>query len=487
MERGFFISVKLVFMTTRTRFAPSPTGFMHVGGVRTALFSWLIARHDNGQFILRIEDTDKVREVEGSAAHIIESLKWLCVQWDEGIDIGGPYEPYLQSERLDTYREWAQKLIDSGRAYADPYSKEELEAFRETAKANKKPFLFRDYRPEDPPLWDGTQPLRFKSEPKDYTWNDAVLGELHTGPEAVDDFILIKSDGFPTYNFAHIVDDAEMGVTHVLRSQEFTASVPKFLNLYEALDLEQPVLATLPYVMAIDGKKKLSKRDGAKDILDYKKEGYLPEALMNFLATLGWNDGTEQEIFSESELIEKFSLDRVQKSPARFDEQRLLWLNGQWIRRLNSEELYERAESFWGEAGKTADVSYKQTVLELVAERLKTLADIPLLSDYFFTEPTPAWSMVDENKQLGRLSRDEHIALLKEARDSLEKTDFSTDQITETLNALLETTAQKPAILFSLIRYALTWAPFSPGLAETMTVLGKDTTLTRLQAAIDAA
>ena len=476
--------------TTRTRFAPSPTGFMHVGGVRTALFSWLIARHDAGQFVLRIEDTDKVREVEGSAAHIIESLAWLGIKWEEGIDIGGPYEPYLQSERLDTYREWAQKLIDSGRAYADPYSKEELEAFRDKAKAAKKPFLFRDYRPDYPPAWDGTQPLRFLSDPKPYTWADAVLGELSTGPEAIDDFILIKTDGFPTYNFAHIVDDAEMGITHVLRSQEFTASVPKFLNLYEALELTAPVLATLPYVMAIDGKKKLSKRDGAKDILDYRNEGYLPEALINFLATLGWNDGTEQEIFSTDELIEKFSLDRVQKSPARFDEQRLVWLNGQWIRRLNVDELYTRAAPFWGKAGANADEAYQRTVLGLVGDRLKTLAELPLLSEYFFTEPTPDWDMVDTNKQLGKLERTEQIALLKQAREAfenLEKAEFSVESLTDTLNALLETTAQKPAVLFSLVRYALTWAPFSPGLAETMTVLGRDTTLRRLQAALDSA
>ena len=474
-------------MTTRTRFAPSPTGFLHVGGVRTALFSWLIAQHDHGQFILRIEDTDKVREVEGSTKHIIESLGWLGIRWDEGIDIEGPYDPYLQSERLDIYRKWAQRLIESGRAYPDPYTKEELEAFREAAKSNKRPFLFRDHRPENPPAWDGTQPLRFQSDPKEYTWNDAVLGELHAGADAIDDFILIKADGFPTYNFAHVVDDAEMQVTHVLRSQEFTASVPKFLNLYDALEIDRPVIATLPYVMAIDGKKKLSKRDGAKDVLDYKNEGYLPEALVNFLATLGWNDGTEQEIFSETELIDKFSFERVQKSPARFDEQRLLWLNGQWIRRLNSEELYDRAEPFWSDAAKQADSDYKHVVLELIAERIKTLAEIPLLSDYFFRAPTPDWMMIDANKQLGRLNRSEHVALLTHTRDALENADFDTDSLTTVLNKLLETTGHTPAVLFSLIRFALTWAPFSPGLAETMTVLGKDSTLGRLRAAIDAA
>lgn len=471
----------------RTRFAPSPTGFMHVGGVRTALFAWLIARQNNGQFILRIEDTDKVREVEGSIQQIIDSLHWLGIKWDEGVDIGGPFGPYLQSDRLERYKEWAQKLIDTGRAYADPYSPAELERFREEAKAAKKPFLFREYRPENPPVWDGSQPLRFKSEPKNYDWHDAVLGDLHAGEESVDDFIIMKSDGFPTYNFAHIVDDADMGITHVLRSQEFIASVPKFLNLYEALGLERPVLATLPFVMAIDGKKKLSKRDGAKDILTYSREGYLPEALLNFLATLGWNDGTEQEIFTTQELIEKFTLERVQKSPARFDEQRLLWLNGQHIRNLNLDDLYERVEPFWGEEAQNADVDYKKRVLELAQDRLKTLRDLPLLTDYFFAEPEINWTMADTNKQLAKLGREEQKKLLTLAKDALAQLDsFRPDEVQNTLNNLLVVTEQKPGILFSLIRLAVSWAPFSPALNDTLAVLGKDAVLARLQKALDA-
>jgi glutamyl/glutaminyl-tRNA synthetase len=230
----------------RTRFAPSPTGFMHVGGVRTALFAWLLAQQsEDGTFILRIEDTDKQREVEGSIVQIENSLRWLGIDWAEGIDKGGPHAPYLQSQRLEIYIKWAQKLIDSGRAYADPYTQEELEAFRNEAKQQKRPFLYRDHRPLNPPVWNGTQPLRFKSDPKAYTWDDAVMGTLSTGPDAIDDFIIVKSDGYPTYNFCHIVDDAIMGITHVLRSQEFISSTPKFLNLYEALEVSRPTLATL--------------------------------------------------------------------------------------------------------------------------------------------------------------------------------------------------------------------------------------------------
>lgn len=471
-----------------TRFAPSPTGFMHVGGVRTALFAWLLARQagTDGTFILRIEDTDKVREVEGSIQQIENSLAWLGISWDEGIDKGGPHAPYKQSERLAVYQEWAQRLIDQGRAYADPYTPAELETFREQAKAEKRPFLYRDHRPENPPVWDGTQPLRFKSDPKSYTWTDAVMGELTTGPEAIDDFILIKSDGYPTYNFCHIVDDAIMGVTHVLRSQEFISSTPKFLNLYEALEVSRPTLATLPYVMAIDGKKKLGKRDGAKDILDYGKDGYLPEAMANFLATLGWNDGTEQEVFTVEELVEKFSLNRVQKSPARFDEQRLLWLNGQHIRQLSLDDLMTRVETFWPQGAENASEDYKKEVLALAQDRLKTLTDLPTITSYFFNEPAPDWKMIRDNKQLRKLSGEEITSLLQSASDRLASADFTPDTIQNELNTLLEETGQKPGILFSLIRLAVSWAPFSPALPDTLALIGKEKVLSRLQKSIDS-
>jgi glutamyl-tRNA synthetase len=470
--------------TVRTRFAPSPTGFMHVGGVRTALFAWLLARQAGGQFILRLEDTDQKREVEGSAEHIIEALSALGIHHDEGPDIGGPFAPYKQSERLDTYKAWAQKLIDAGRAYADPYTAEEIEAFRESAKANKKAFLYREHRPENPPVWDGSTALRFKSDPKAYTRLDAVMGELRSGPEAIDDFILIKSDGFPTYNFAHIIDDHEMQISYVTRTQEFLPSIPNYLNLYEALGFGAPVLATLPVILGADGKKKLSKRDGAKDVLDYIQEGYLPETLMNFIASLGWNDGTEQEIFTRNELIEKFSLEHVQRSGARFDEKRLEWMNGQHIRLLSLDDLYTRAANFWPASAADADESEKKNILALVQDRLKTLKDLATLTDYFFTEPTPDWSLLESNKQLSTLSQDEINSLLTQSVSALETSEFNPESIQNTLNELLETTGQKPGILFSLIRLAVSWAPFSPALNETLAALGKETTLRRLQSAI---
>lgn len=466
--------------TTRTRFAPSPTGFMHVGGIRTALFAWLIARQNNGVFILRLEDTDKKREVTGAEAHIIKSLQALGLDYDEGPGKPGEHGPYRQSERLDMYKKWGQKLINSGRAYADPYTAEEVQAFREQAQKDKQPFLYRNNRPENTPVWDGKKPLRFKSDPKSYNWHDQVMGDLSTGPEIIDDFILIKTDGYPTYNFAHIVDDAEMEITHIVRGQEFLASIPNYLNLYEALDLTPPVMATVPHILAENGTKKLSKRDGAKDVLDYIKEGYLPEALINFIATLGWNDGTEQEIFSQKDLIEKFSLERVQKSGARFDEQRLLWMNGSHIRALSLDKLCQKVQDFWPPEAKESSDEYRKSALTLVQERLKYFAELPALTTFFFTDLPVDIDLIDTNKQLKKFSHGELKELLSTAKEVLEKSEFGNTALTDTLNELLVTTGQKPGVLFSLIRIATTQAPASPGLADTLELLGKPKSLDRI-------
>lgn len=470
----------------RTRFAPSPTGLLHVGGIRTALFAWLVARQQGGAFILRLEDTDQAREVTGADQHIIDSLKALGLNYDEGPDIGGDLGPYRQSERLDHYKQWAQKLIDAGRAYADPYTQQEVQAFREQAQKEKRPFLYRNHRPENPPAWDGGTPLRFKSDPKAYQWHDEVMGDLSTGPEVVDDFILIKSDGFPTYNFAHIIDDCEMKISHVIRGQEFLGSMPNYLNLYEALEIDRPIFATMPHILGPDGKKKLSKRDGAKDVLDYVRDGYLPAALDNFIASLGWNDGTEQEIFSIDELIANFSLNRVQRSGAVFDERRLLWLNGAHIRELPLDELANRVQEYWPPEAAKATEDYKMAVLNLVQERLKFFKELPELTSFFFAEPQPNLSLINSSKQLSKLDRSEQQALLKTVSHELTNSDFSVDDLQTRLNSLLESTGQKPAVLFSLVRIATTWATASPSLAESLAVLGKDTVLARLQTSLEA-
>lgn len=473
-------------MTVRTRFAPSPTGFMHVGNLRTGLFAWLTARHADGHFVLRLEDTDKNREVEGSAEHILRCLNTLGLDRDEGVDVGGPYAPYKQSERLAIYKEWAQKLINTGRAYADPYTPEEVQKFREQAQASKQPFLYRNHRPENPPAWDGSMPLRFRSNPKDYQWHDEVMGDLHAGKEVIDDFILIKSDGYPTYNFAHIIDDAEMKITHVIRGQEFISSTPNYLNLYEALGLEKPVFATMPHILNEQGNKKLGKRDGARDVLSYIDDGYLPETMLSFIATMGWNDGTEQEVFTRQELIDKFSLDRVQKSGARFDEKRMLWMNGHFIRELTLDELATRIEYFWPESAKKAPESYKKQVLVLAQDRLKTFKDLPGLTSYFFEEPTRDDTLITDNKQLKKLSPEEILHLLTEVKTAFEDiSEWNSETVQDRLNQLLETTGQKPGTLFSLVRIVTTWAPFSPQLNDTLALLGKETTLKRIDNALD--
>ena len=471
--------------SVRTRFAPSPTGFLHVGGIRTALFAYLVAKQANGKFVLRLEDTDQKREVAGSKEHLISSLKAIGITYDEGPDIGGPYGPYTQSERLEHYRRWAQKLIDAGLAYADPYTSEEVQKFREEATANKKAFLYRHHRPENLPMWDGTQPLRFKSTPKSYTYHDEVMGDITTSPEVIDDIILIKSDGYPTYNFAHIVDDAEMEITHVIRGQEFISSMPNFLALYEAMEVPRPIFAHMPHILNEQGNKKLGKRDGAKDVLDYIRDGYLPEAMMSFIATMGWNDGTEQEVFTKQELIDRFSLDRIQRSGARFDEKRLLWVNGHFIRELSLDELYDKTEFFWGEAAKKAPENYKKQVLALAQDRLKTLKDLASLTNYLFEEPKQDWSLITENKQLKKLERDEITTILTSVHDALQQTEWQAEAIQDTLNQLLETTGQKPGVLFGLIRIVTTWAPFSPQLNDTLALLGKEKTLNRIHSAIN--
>lgn len=474
-------------MSIRTRFAPSPTGFLHVGGIRTALFAYLVAKQADGQFILRLEDTDKKREVAGSSEHLIESLERLGIRANEGPLQGGPYGPYRQSERLEIYQAWARKLIDAGLAYADPYTPAELESLREQAKSQKRAFRYQDHRPENPPAWDGSTPLRFKSSPKSYAYQDEVMGEVITHADAVTDFVLIKSDGYPTYDFAHIVDDFEMKVSHVIRGQEFISSMPKYLALYEALGIPRPIFAHMPHIMNEQGNKKLGKRDGAKDVLDYIRDGYLPEALTSFIATLGWNDGSEQEVFTADELVEKFSLDRIQRSGARFDEKRLLWVNGHFIRELSLEELAERVENFWPDSASNHDEDYRLRVLTLVQDRLKTLADLPSLSSYFFEEPTVDLSLITTNKQLKKLTSQQLTQLLTAAIQRLDATEqWDSLNIQDSLNQLLEDTGSKPGVLFSLIRIATTWSPFSPQLNYSLALLGKEAVLSRLNKSLDA-
>ena len=470
-----------------TRFAPSPTGYIHIGNVRSAIYPYLLARQNNGKMILRIEDTDRARYVEGATELIEDTLEWLNLNWNEGPIVGGPNGPYFQSERREIYHTWARKLIESGRAYADPTPPEKIAEYREKCNEEKIPFLYRNFRPEDTPEWQPGIPLRFKSEPKSYTWHDEVMGDMHSGPEVLDDIILIKKDGFPTYNFAHIVDDAEMGVTHVMRGVEYLSSTPNYLAIYEALNLDRPKPVSLPHILAPTGNKKLGKRDGAKSVTEYRDDGVLAEAMLNYLACLSWNDGTEQEIYTKDELIHNFSLDRIQTSGARYDETKLLWLNGQWIRKIfdeqGAEALYAHTTNFWPVSAASFSDEYKIKVLSIIYDRLKTLSDLRTMTTYFFEDPRIDLDLLINNKFLKKLSESEIEDLLKQVIAKLNnlKT-WDADILQEALNELLATTGKKPTELFSLIRIAISFAPFSPALNLTMEVLGRETTLSRLNA-----
>ncbi|MBR0465715.1 glutamate--tRNA ligase [Candidatus Saccharibacteria bacterium] len=474
-----------------TRFAPSPTGYIHIGNVRSAIYPYLLARQNNGKMILRIEDTDRARYVDGATELIEDTLEWLGINWDEGPIVGGPHAPYFQSERMDIYHDWARKLIASGRAYADPTPPEKIEAYRKECNDKKIPFLYRNFRPTNTPEWEPGIPLRFKAEPKAYSWHDEVMGDLSAGPEVLDDIILIKKDGYPTYNFAHIVDDYEMGVTHLMRGAEYLSSMPNYLAIYEALDIKAPKIVTLPHILRSDGRKKLGKRDGAKSVTEYREDGIVAEAMMNYLACLGWNDGTEQEIYTKDELIEKFSLNRIQSSGARYDETKLLWLNGQWIRKIFTEQgadaLYARTQNFWPESAASATDEYKIKVLSIIYDRLKNLSDLRDMTGYFFENPKLDLDMLVNNKFLKKLSESELEDLLKQAIMKLDGlSSWDADTLQTALNELLSATGKKPAELFSLIRIALSFAPFSPALNLTMEVLGKDTTLARLNTVASA-
>lgn len=474
-------------MKAITRFAPSPTGYIHIGNVRSAIYPYLIARQTEGKFILRIEDTDRERFVEGATDLIEDTLKWLGLDWDEGPIVGGSHGPYFQSERKPIYEAWAKKLIAAGRAYADPTTKEQIDAYRQKCNEQKIPFLYRNFRPQNPPEWHPGIPLRFKAEPKEYTWHDEVMGDMHAGPETEDDIIILKKDGFPTYNFAHIVDDAEMKVTHIMRGVEYLSSMPNYLAIYEALNLEKPKFVSLPHIFGPTGNKKLGKRDGAKSVTEYREDGILPEAMLNYLACLGWNDGTENEIYSKEELIKNFSLDRIQTSGARYDETKLLWLNGQWLRKIFTEEgveaLYARTEGFWPEAAKGFDDQYKKQVLSIIYDRLKTLSDLKSMTEYFFKDPEINLDFLISNKFLKKLSEAEIESLLKKTIASLSALkDWNADTLQEVLNNLLEETGKKPAELFSLIRIAISFAAFSPALNLTLETLGRETSIARLNA-----
>lgn len=474
----------------RTRFAPSPTGFMHIGGIRTALFAYLWAKKNNGVFMLRIEDTDKEREVPGSIEHIMESLKWLGIHWDFGPDTQNTFGPLKQSERLESYKTAALQLIEKGYAYPDPYTEDEIEMFRQTAIQNKTPFLFRNHRPDTFLKWDGTRPLRLKVPTiKKMQWHDEVRGDLEAGEEALDDFIIIKADGYPTYNFAHIVDDMHMGITHVMRGDEFISSTPKFLSVYEALGIERPKLVTLPPILNNDKTKKLGKRDGAKDILEYRSDGVLPSAMVNFLAFIGWNPGTEQEVFSMEELISAFDISNIQVHGGTANEEKLRWFNSEHIKRLDDEQLFTLLLPFIPKTI-TQHEQWQDVLKKLlpdIKQRFELLGDFATAAEageyeYFFTTPNIDPTILTPKKSTTEATH-KHLSALYELCKSSE--DYASADAVKSIVWEYAEEMGRGDVLWPF-RVALSGREKSLDPFTIASILGKNEVLERLQRALDS-
>ena len=464
----------------RTRFAPSPTGLLHIGGVRTALFSYLFAKANKGQFILRLEDTDRERFVEAGIEQIIKSLDWVGVHPDEGVwyeEKPGSHGPYVQSKRLPHYQDLAKRLVDNDLAYYSSISPEEFTSLREKAIIEKRPFVYKQSM-EPNMIPDSTEglPIRLKVPEGKTLWSDQLRGDFTVDNSQIDDFVLIKADGYPTYNFANVVDDHLMEISHVIRGDEFISSTAKHALLFDLLGFDRPYWVHLAPILGPDGKKKLSKRDGDVDVLEYEKKGYLKEALINFLALLGWNDGTEQEIFSMTELINKFSIERIQKSPAAFDVARLDWMNGEYIRSLSIDELAGIISPFVP-AEWLSDREYFKKVLSLDAERLKRLDEASYVMEIFFQRPAIDQSLLTQKNTLTEIS-----SWLKDISSILMGTNFDLEELETVLRGYASKHEVNVGNLFYALRIALTGRTQAPGLFDIILTLGKTETLKRIKA-----
>ena len=484
-------------MTVRVRFAPSPTGIPHVGNIRTALFNWLLARHEGGSFILRVEDTDQTRLVPEALDAILESLRWLGLDWDEGPEIGGEYGPYFQSERLEYYYLAAHDLIARDAAYRCYCSPERLEQVRaEQTRRNEPPrydrrcrFLSEAELAQE--AAKGTKPVvRFKTPLSGRTeFDDIVRGRVVFENETLDDFIILKSDGYPTYHLANVVDDHLMEITHVLRADEWLPSTPRHLLLYAALGYAPPQFAHLPMILGPD-RSKLSKRHGAVSLLEYRRQGYLPEAMFNFLGLLGWSLDDHTEIISRDDFIRYFSLERIVKNPAIFDVEKLTWMNGVYIRQLPVERLAdllaERLEDdLPPDVARPLDRGYVARIVPLVQERIKRLDEAVALTAFFFIEGPLDYP---PERLIGKRfagKPDEASKALSAAIERLEAVDdWRHDALEATMRPLAEELGLKAGDLFMLIRVAVTGQTATPPLFETMEVLGRDVCLSRIDRAL---
>lgn len=478
----------------KVRFAPSPTGPFHIGGARSALFNWLLARHTGGTFLLRIEDTDLNRSSRESEENIKESMRWLGLDWDEGIDVGGSNGPYRQTERLEIYQKEAQRLIDEGKAYYCYCSQEELEEERQKQ--------LKDGRT---PVYSGhcrhlteKQVLQYKKEgrlpvvrlrvPERETiaFNDMVRGHVEFQTSGVGDFIIMKSGGIPVYNFAVVVDDALMGITHVIRAEEHLSNTPRQIAIYHALGYKIPEFGHISLILGADHKK-MSKRHGATSVMAYKDMGYLPEAVVNYLALLGWAPKGEQELFSREELIKAFSLSRVSANDAVFDMEKLNWINFQYMKKLSPKQLLVFLLPFIEKAGYiTAPLSeekkaWLEKVISYVRERISYGAQAPEQLKIFF-EDVPPFS---DDEIVSIMKEETSITVLKAFIDALKQVgDFTEESVSACFKAVMKNTGIKGKNAFEPVRIALTGATKGPGIYEMMVLFGKEKTLSLLEKAL---
>jgi glutamyl-tRNA synthetase len=468
----------------RVRFAPSPTGHLHVGGARTALFNWLFARHHGGVFVLRVEDTDQLRSDEESFRAILDGLRWLGLDWDEGPDVGGGHGPYVQSERRALYRQALEKLLADGKAYACTCSPEKLAKRRKDVEDAGGGYQYEGtcrHRvgqplPEDPHVIRLLLP-----QTERVTWEDGVRGEVSFATDLLDDFVLVKSDGFPTYNFAAVVDDAAMGMTHILRGDDHISNTPRQLLLYDALGEAPPHFAHIPMILGPDGSR-LSKRHGATSVQGYRDEGILSEAMVNFLALLGWSYDGKQEFFSREELVEKFTMERITKSAAVFNLEKLEWMNGQYFRQLPGprkltialEELHrhgvdtsQRPPEFW------------EHLVSALGERFSKPSDAWTGSEFLFAEhvepDAEGWKRLEKWSDAAS-----HLPILAERLEGIPRFDLETTE--KALRDLASEMGAKAGALIHPSRIALTGRAASFGIFDIMVLLGKEETVRRLRA-----
>ena len=475
----------------RTRFAPSPTGYMHIGNLRTALYAYLLAKANGGDFILRIEDTDQERYVDGAVDLIFKTMKETGLIHDEGPDIGGPYGPYIQSERRNIYKEYAQKLVELGGAYYCFCDKERLDALRAQQEAAKVM-----------PKYDGHCARLSKEEIEEKlaagvpyvirqkiprrgttTFHDEIFGKITVDNATLDDNVLLKSDGLPTYNFANVIDDHLMNITHIIRGSEYLSSTPKYNLLYEAFGWEIPTYIHVSPVMK-DAHKKLSKREGDASYEDFINKGYLKDAIINYIALLGWSPGGEQEIFTMDELIKAFNLEGISKSPAIFDVQKLNWLNGEYIRKMSSEEFHEMALPYIRQAVKNEAVDTRK-ISDLLHQRCEKLSDIPEQIDFFDTLPEYSPELYCHKKM--KTNEENSLESLKAVLPVLENlSDWNFDAIHTALFDLIAKLEVKNGIILWPLRVAVSGKAFTPGGGvELADILGKEETLRRIKKGIE--